>query len=84
MIKIDFELAISIFLFLSLSLVFFRWIFYNSFREYEIDIHTEYLTQCPVCTYIFFLYAKVQLIICPRCQSLITLNQEKDPSKKEG
>jgi len=56
MIKIDFSSAISIYLCLSIFLVFILWIFYN-YRRDGILNETKYLQQCPYCTYMFFNYA---------------------------
>jgi uncharacterized paraquat-inducible protein A len=85
MIKINFSLAIAVFLSLSLFLVFILWIFYN-FRRTYIGNETKYLQQCPYCTYIFFQYGPGQpgkepggdqMIACPRCQSYLK-TQTKD------
>jgi len=55
MIKIDFSSAISVYLCLSIFLVFILWIFYN-YRKGGILNETKYLQQCPYCTYMFFNY----------------------------
>jgi len=53
MIKINFSYAISLYLCISIIVVFIVWIFYN-YRRDGILNETKYLQQCPYCTYIFF------------------------------
>lgn len=72
MIKLDFAIAVSIFLSIPLALVFIPWMFYNCREDGEGLDQSQYVQQCPYCTYIFFDYQKVQLKTCPRCHSLIT------------
>jgi hypothetical protein len=55
MIKISFSSAISIYLSVSIFLVFALWVFYNYYRS-GISNETKYLQQCPYCTYLFFNY----------------------------
>ena len=55
MIKIDFSSAIAIYLSFSIFLVFVLWIFYN-YKKNDIINETQYLRQCPYCTYMFFNY----------------------------
>ena len=55
MIKINFSSAVSAYLCFSIFLVFVFWIFYN-LRRNGIFNETEYLQQCPYCTYVFFNY----------------------------
>ncbi len=75
MIKIDFALAISIYLTLSLLLVIGYWIFYNWYRGKDIVHESQYIYQCPYCTYIFFHYnVNKEVVICPKCQSYLQIN----------
>jgi len=78
MVKIDFSTAISVYLSVSLLLVFLQWIFYNFYRSEELDFQTKHFQRCPYCTYTFFYYYKEGLIICPRCQSIISKSQERE------
>jgi len=70
MIKIEAAMAISVFLGISLLLVFSIWIFYNYNESININELSK-LQQCSFCTYIFFKSADSDLLKCPRCNSLI-------------
>ena len=72
MIKIDFNVAIAAYLFLTIIVVMARWIFYNWYRDSNKGADTQYMEQCPYCTYVFFDFQRAELKICPRCKSLIT------------
>ena len=74
MIKIEFPIAIAIFISVPLILVFLSWIFYNLKREKKRSNELEYFQQCPYCTYVFFDYSEKALKTCPHCQSLIAKN----------
>jgi len=75
MIKIDFTIAISIYISFFLLLVFGQWIFYNFFRNDDLDFQSAYFQQCPFCTYGFLDYQQNRYKICPRCQSLISVTE---------
>ena len=92
MIKIDFTSAISVYLSLSIFLVFILWIFYNHRRNGILN-ETKYLQQCPYCAYMFFNYAsekpaKIQNtqesgdqsrpMTCPRCKSYIDFENNRN------
>ena len=81
MIKIDFPLAIALYLSFFLLLVFLQWIFYNFYRNDEVDFQTGYIFKCPFCTYVFVNYSKGQYKVCPRCHSWISLPED---SNKKG
>ena len=83
MIKIDFSTAISLFLSLSLVLVFAPWIFYNYYRNKKADLESNDIQQCPYCGYIFFDYQGKHLNTCPRCLSLITKEEDQRQLKRE-
>lgn len=80
MIKIDFALAVSFYLFLAIALVCGLWIFYNLGKEYPLSDKSDYVEQCPYCTYVFFNYRAKQISVCPRCKSY--LEAGKDNIKK--
>lgn len=75
MIKINIVTAISIYLCFSLSIVFILWIFYN-YRKSGMFNKTDYLQQCPYCTFIFFNYKKTDIQICPQCKSYLTVSYQ--------
>ncbi len=70
MITINFSIAIAIFLSILLILVIGRWIMYNK-REEENFKKSEYVVQCPYCSYIFYDFQKKDIEACPRCKSYI-------------
>ncbi len=79
MIKIDFFLAVAVYLFCVVVLVIGHWMFYNYFRGEEQDPFNkaEFLQRCPYCIYLFFDYGQDNFKICPRCRSYISLEGPK-------
>ena len=75
MIHIDFALAVAGFLCFFIALVFSLWLFYTNFDSNKTEI-LENLHQCPYCTYVFFVYKKSTVYVCPRCKSFIEQNLE--------
>ena len=71
MITIDIFLAIAIFLSVSLCVVFLVWIFYTFRNEKTATHDSEFVHQCPYCTYVFVSCKKEDVLVCPRCQSYI-------------
>jgi uncharacterized paraquat-inducible protein A len=74
MIKIDFVLALSWFLILSLCLVFALWLFYTCHRE-NTHWEDEEIQQCPFCTHVFPKIAEGKHSQCPQCKSYLTIEQ---------
>ena len=75
MIKIDLTLAVSLFLSLSLIVVFVKWISYT-FNNYQLTTNgIRHLKQCPFCTYIFFQYKDSELLVCPRCKCYFNVDE---------
>ena len=81
MIKIDFSLAITLFLSFSIIIVFIFWLPYNGHDTEGLD-NARWLRQCPYCTYAFFYYpnkeeggqeAGGKLLKCPHCKSYIAV-----------
>lgn len=73
MIKIDFIIAISLYLFLSILLVITSWMFYNWKEETDMVYDVKYMVQCPYCVYLFFDYYELNLKMCPNCKSYFTV-----------
>ena len=71
MIKIDFLLAISIYLSASLLFLLGKWILVNNkdraIRYMSQD--TKFILQCPICSFIYRDYTNGAVSICPRCES---------------
>jgi len=75
MIKIDFELAVTVFLTIFLFLVITSWMFYNYSKERNSSTDSANLMQCPYCAHVFFDYSGNELRKCPKCHSYIELEQ---------
>jgi len=72
MIKIDFTLAVAVFLIFDLLLVIALWVAYTCNERESKDVHdAQYVQQCPYCCYVFFDYQKSAMQTCPQCKSLI-------------
>ena len=82
MIKINFPIAISLYLTFSILLVFTGWIFYN-YKEGKLNLFNKLksLQQCPFCTYVFYVYHESDVDICPKCKSYINLTQTQTHAK---
>ena len=81
MIKIDFSIAIAIYLTLNLMLVIGFWLFYTCNREKQFGQEFKFLHQCTYCTYVFLDYSDSKIKICPKCRSYIIFEEtesEKD------
>ncbi|OGX08195.1 MAG: hypothetical protein A2Y03_03100 [Omnitrophica WOR_2 bacterium GWF2_38_59] len=71
MIKIDINIAISVFLSLSILLVFTVWLFYN-YKRSSILSEINELEQCPYCAHIFPKDKDSELKNCPQCKSYLS------------
>ena len=79
MIRIDFFWAISVYIFLMISLVIGHWIFLTFRKEKDIFNDVKFFQECPYCKYMFFSYQEGDLKLCPKCQSYInTINHKPD------
>ena len=78
MIPIDTVWAISLYIFFGLALVIGKWMSYNCNGDKEIFERSEFLQQCPYCTHLYFDYQRSPLKVCPRCQSYLSVDPEKE------
>ncbi|MFC1703622.1 hypothetical protein ACFL1E_02410 [Candidatus Omnitrophota bacterium] len=68
MIKIEFSIAIALYIGTLVSLVVIQWLFMRVKTARSVD--TDALWQCPICTYVYFdYYPKGEFSTCPRCDS---------------
>ncbi len=75
MFKVDFCLAVAIFLIVDFLVVISFWVFYTYHNDSETDLqNSKYFRQCPYCCVVFFDYQKQALCACPQCKSLIDHN----------
>ena len=76
MIKIDLATAISVYLIISICIVFVLWIFYN-YRDMKSQQNSGEFRQCPYCTFLFLDVIKKTAPTCPRCHSYLDKNEGK-------
>jgi hypothetical protein len=85
MLTIDFNIAISLLLTVPLAIVFILWIFYPSHKDTPYHYSAQGLHQCPYCTYLFKVFKTRQpLLKCPRCQSLISPQEEAEACQEKN
>lgn len=71
MISLDFSFAIAFFCVLIILILFGEWVLSNNIKSKDFDSSAEFLTQCPVCAYLFFDFQQDLISVCPRCSSYI-------------
>jgi len=70
MIRIDFLLAISIYLSTLILFLLGEWILDNKDSKIkDILQDTKFILQCPICSFIYHDYKNGAISICPRCNS---------------
>lgn len=77
MISINFFVAIAGYLFLFILLLFCVWLLYNNNvgKEYP-GLNVKFFRQCPICSHLFFDDEPKEVLVCPRCNSLIKIEKE--------
>ena len=78
MIKLDFLLAISIYLSALLMFIIGKWVFES--RDVvikKISQDTKFILQCSVCNFIYHDYSSNKISICPRCKSYLEEKEAK-------
>jgi len=69
MIKVDFALAVALYILLFLTLILALWLFGKKQKEKELSLDQRFIWFCSVCTYTY-INTKVDTIsLCPRCGS---------------
>jgi len=73
MINLDFTIAVALYLFASVGLVFCIWVFLRR-KEFFEDFVKDYLSPrfiwcCSICAYTYFTTHKKEISVCPRCGS---------------
>ena len=79
MIKIDFSIAIALYLLILLGIVFCMWVFLRR-KEFFGDLlspNPRFIWCCSVCTYTYFTTHKTEISVCPRCGSYNKYSIEK-------
>jgi len=69
MIKIEFSLAVALYLVLTTCLVLFIGIFKNRKDPKQFFSEKNFLWQCSICTYVYVNSRHTNMSQCPRCGS---------------
>lgn len=69
MIKIDFSLAVSLYLILTTCLVLLALLFENKKKQKQFSSEKNFLWQCSICTYVYVDSRHINMSQCPRCGS---------------
>lgn len=67
MIKIDFSLAIALYLGGLIFLLFFSWILAKKYKERDLSLDPRFIWYCSVCTYTYINTKEDDFSLCPRC-----------------
>ena len=71
MIKVDFSIALGLYLFVLLGFVLCIWVFLRRKELFEdfLSLSPRFTWCCSVCTYTYFTTHKTEISVCPRCGS---------------
>lgn len=71
MMTVDLNIAIAVFLSLSLLLVFIRWVVYNSSDQEINSLIQQTIVRCPYCAHLFRDDHDADMVRCPCCHSIV-------------
>ncbi|MCX5693199.1 MAG: hypothetical protein NTX47_05920 [Candidatus Omnitrophica bacterium] len=80
MIKIEFSLAVALYLILTTCLIFLILIFKNRKEPKQFSSEKNFLWQCSICTYVYVDSRHTNMSQCPRCGSY----NKKEEQEKGG
>ncbi|MCM8780790.1 MAG: hypothetical protein NC908_02565 [Candidatus Omnitrophica bacterium] len=69
MINIDFSLAISGYILITLLIVFLPWFFSPKNKDRELSLDPHFIWHCSICTYTYINTKQDNISVCPRCGS---------------
>jgi len=69
MIKIDFSLAISLFIIFFISLILIIWLLSKKQKDKDLSLDDRFIWFCSVCTYTYINTKEDAISVCPRCGS---------------
>jgi hypothetical protein len=69
MIKIDFSLAVALYIFLFISIILIAWMFGRRQKDKDLSLDPKFIWHCAVCTYTYINTKEEKISLCPRCQS---------------
>jgi len=69
MIKIDFSLAIALFIIFFISLILIAWLLSKKQKDKDLSLDDRFIWFCSVCTYTYINTKEDIISVCPRCGS---------------
>lgn len=69
MIKIDFSLAIALFIICIISLILITWLLSKKQKDKELSLDSRFIWFCSVCTHTYINTKEDVISVCPRCGS---------------
>jgi len=69
MISIDFSTAISLYLFVLISVVLLIWLLVKIQKDKNLSLDPKFIWFCSICTYTYINTKEEAITTCPRCGS---------------
>lgn len=69
MIRIDFSLAVALYLAVFISLALVVWFFSGRQKDKDLSLDPRFIWFCSVCTYTYINTREEAISVCPRCGS---------------
>jgi len=69
MISIDFSTAISLYLFILISVVLLIWLLTKMQKDKNLSLDPKFIWFCSICTYTYINTKEEAISTCPRCGS---------------
>jgi len=69
MIKIDFSLAIALFIIFFISLILAIWLLSKKQKDKDLSLDGRFIWFCSICTYTYINTKEDAISVCPRCGS---------------
>jgi ribosomal protein L32 len=83
MIRLGLSEAVAVYLFIAIGVLFVVWgmAFFRSRKSSDRLNATEFVRRCPYCGHVFLDYRKLELIVCPVCESYFEGGQDGTPNQ---
>jgi len=69
MISLNFYLAVSLYMFASISAILFIWLFSKKQKDKDLTLDPKFIWFCSVCSYTYINTRAETISACPRCGS---------------
>lgn len=69
MIKIDFNIGISLYVIIILTIIYLLWMFSRKQKDKDISLDPKLIWFCSVCSYTYVNTKEDLISVCPRCGS---------------